>query len=82
MARPATGNADVVDMSGAFVGSGWRGPGQPRRRRSAASPSTYFDLLALTQFRVTINIDNRLMSDTSISREMHQLNEITSSPGD
>ncbi|HTM85539.1 MAG TPA: adenosine deaminase [Mycobacterium sp.] len=29
-----------------------------------------FDLLARTRFRVTVNTDNRLMSDTSMSREM------------
>ncbi|GFG72966.1 adenosine deaminase [Mycobacterium botniense] len=34
-----------------------------------------FDLLARTRFRVTINTDNRLMSDTSMSREMHRLVE-------
>jgi adenosine deaminase len=32
-----------------------------------------FDLLARARFRVTINTDNRLMSDTSMSREMHRL---------
>ncbi len=32
-----------------------------------------FDLLARTRFRVTVNTDNRLMSDTSMSREMHRL---------
>jgi adenosine deaminase len=34
-----------------------------------------FDLLARTRFRVTVNTDNRLMSDTSMSREMHRLVE-------
>ncbi|GBE65760.1 adenosine deaminase [Mycobacterium sp. MFM001] len=34
-----------------------------------------FDLLARARFRVTINTDNRLMSDTSMSREMHRLVE-------
>jgi adenosine deaminase len=34
-----------------------------------------FDLLARARFRVTINTDNRLMSDTSMSREMHRLAE-------
>ncbi len=34
-----------------------------------------FDLLARTRFRVTVNTDNRLMSDTSMSREMHGLVE-------
>ena len=32
-----------------------------------------FDLLARARFRVTINTDNRLMSDTSMSREMQRL---------
>ncbi|WP_104182956.1 adenosine deaminase family protein, partial [Mycobacterium avium] len=32
-----------------------------------------FDLLARTRFRVTVNTDNRLMSDTYMSREMHRL---------
>lgn len=32
-----------------------------------------FDLLARTRFRVTVNTDNRLMSNTSMSREMHRL---------
>lgn len=32
-----------------------------------------FDLLARLRFRVTVNTDNRLMSDTSMSREMFQL---------
>ncbi|BBY07423.1 adenosine deaminase [Mycobacterium noviomagense] len=34
-----------------------------------------FDLLARARFRVTINTDNRLMSDTSMSSEMHRLAE-------
>jgi adenosine deaminase len=34
-----------------------------------------FDLLARARFRVTVNTDNRLMSDTSMSREMHRLSE-------
>ncbi len=34
-----------------------------------------FDLLARLRFRVTVNTDNRLMSDTSMSREMFQLVE-------
>ena len=34
-----------------------------------------FDLLARARFRVTVNTDNRLMSDTSMSREMHRLVE-------
>ncbi|OBI45310.1 adenosine deaminase [Mycobacterium kyorinense] len=34
-----------------------------------------FDLLARARFRVTINTDNRLMSDTFMSREMHRLVE-------
>ena len=29
-----------------------------------------FDLLARARFRVTVNTDNRLMSDTTMSREM------------
>jgi len=32
-----------------------------------------FDLLARTRFRVTVNTDNRLMSDTTMSREMSVL---------
>ncbi|WP_072807233.1 adenosine deaminase [Rhodococcoides yunnanense] len=32
-----------------------------------------FDLLARLRFRVTVNTDNRLMSDTSMSREMYKL---------
>lgn len=32
-----------------------------------------FDLLARARFRVTVNTDNRLMSDTTMSREMHRL---------
>ena len=32
-----------------------------------------FDLLARARFRVTINTDNRLISDTSMSREMQRL---------
>ncbi|MFC8181839.1 MULTISPECIES: adenosine deaminase [Nocardiaceae] len=32
-----------------------------------------FDLLARLRFRVTVNTDNRLMSDTTMSREMHKL---------
>ncbi len=32
-----------------------------------------FDLLARTRFRVTVNTDNRLMSDTSMSMEMYRL---------
>ncbi|HEX5256280.1 MAG TPA: adenosine deaminase [Mycobacterium sp.] len=32
-----------------------------------------FDLLARARFRVTVNTDNRLMSDTFMSREMHRL---------
>ena len=32
-----------------------------------------FGLLARLRFRVTVNTDNRLMSDTTMSREMHQL---------
>uniref|UniRef100_UPI002453FF6E adenosine deaminase family protein n=1 Tax=Nocardia farcinica TaxID=37329 RepID=UPI002453FF6E len=32
-----------------------------------------FDLLARLRFRVTVNTDNRLMSDTSMSQEMHKL---------
>ncbi|MBV9353828.1 MAG: adenosine deaminase [Mycobacterium sp.] len=34
-----------------------------------------FDLLARARFRVTINTDNRLMSNTSMSREMQRLAE-------
>ncbi len=34
-----------------------------------------FDLLARTRFRVTVNTDNRLMSDTSMSLEMFRLVE-------
>jgi adenosine deaminase len=34
-----------------------------------------FDLLARSRFRVTVNTDNRLMSDTSMSCEMHRLVE-------
>jgi adenosine deaminase len=34
-----------------------------------------FDLLARSRFRVTVNTDNRLMSDTSMSLEMHRLVE-------
>ena len=34
-----------------------------------------FDLLARLRFRVTVNTDNRLMSDTSMSREMLRLVE-------
>lgn len=34
-----------------------------------------FDLLARLRFRVTVNTDNRLMSDTTMSREMFQLVE-------
>jgi adenosine deaminase len=34
-----------------------------------------FDRLARARFRVTINTDNRLMSDTTMSREMHRLVE-------
>lgn len=34
-----------------------------------------FDLLARTRFRVTVNTDNRLMSDTTMSQEMHRLVE-------
>ncbi|OBI45569.1 adenosine deaminase [Mycobacterium sp. E796] len=34
-----------------------------------------FDLLARTRFRVTVNTDNRLMSDTSMSLEMSRLIE-------
>ncbi|HEY3997003.1 MAG TPA: adenosine deaminase [Mycobacterium sp.] len=34
-----------------------------------------FDLLARTRFRVTVNTDNRLMSDTTMSLEMHRLVE-------
>ncbi|QNG19494.1 adenosine deaminase [Rhodococcus triatomae] len=34
-----------------------------------------FDLLARLRFRVTVNTDNRLMSDTSMSREMQRLAE-------
>jgi adenosine deaminase len=32
-----------------------------------------FDLLARARFRVTVNTDNRLMSDTTMSLEMHRL---------
>ncbi|SOJ53687.1 Adenosine deaminase [Mycobacterium simulans] len=34
-----------------------------------------FDLLARTRFRVTVNTDNRLISDTTMSLEMHRLVE-------
>lgn len=34
-----------------------------------------FDLLARLRFRVTVNTDNRLMSDTTMSLEMHRLIE-------
>ncbi len=34
-----------------------------------------FDLLARLRFRVTVNTDNRLMSDTSMTREMYRLVE-------
>ncbi|KJX75499.1 adenosine deaminase [Mycobacterium lepromatosis] len=34
-----------------------------------------FDLLSWARFRVTVNTDNRLMSDTSMSLEMHRLVE-------
>ncbi len=34
-----------------------------------------FDLLARTRFRVTVNTDNRLMSDTTMSMEMYRLVE-------
>ncbi|MGU3431613.1 adenosine deaminase [Actinomycetes bacterium M1A6_2h] len=34
-----------------------------------------FDLLARLRFRVTVNTDNRLMSDTSMTREMHALSQ-------
>jgi adenosine deaminase len=34
-----------------------------------------FDLLARQRFRVTVNTDNRLMSDTTMSAEMHHLVE-------
>lgn len=35
-----------------------------------------FDLLARLRFRVTVNTDNRLMSDTSMSREMLKLHQV------
>lgn len=34
-----------------------------------------FDLLARLRFRVTVNTDNRLMSDTTMTREMTRLVE-------
>ena len=34
-----------------------------------------FDLLARLRFRVTVNTDNRLMSDTDMTQEMHRLVE-------
>ncbi|WP_204080809.1 adenosine deaminase [Mycobacterium riyadhense] len=34
-----------------------------------------FDLLARTRFRVTVNTDNRLISDTTMTLEMHRLVE-------
>ncbi|OBI74272.1 adenosine deaminase [Mycobacterium asiaticum] len=34
-----------------------------------------FDLLARSRFRVTVNTDNRLMSDTTMSQEMSRLSE-------
>lgn len=34
-----------------------------------------FDLLARSRFRVTVNTDNRLMSDTTMSQEMQRLVE-------
>ena len=34
-----------------------------------------FDLLARSRFRVTVNTDNRLMSDTTMSQEMLRLVE-------
>ena len=43
---------------------------------AAESLATHpFDLLARLRFRVTVNTDNRLMSDTSMSREMAKLVE-------
>jgi adenosine deaminase len=46
--------------------------------QTGAAPSIAehpFDLLARLQFRVTVNTDNRLMSDTSMSQEMTRLVE-------
>lgn len=40
-----------------------------------------FDLLARTRFRVTVNTDNRLMSDTYMSREMHRLVRLSATDG-
>ena len=46
--------------------------------QTGAAPSIAehpFDLLARLRFRVTVNTDNRLMSDTSMSKEMFRLVE-------
>ncbi|GFG63023.1 adenosine deaminase [Mycobacterium kubicae] len=46
--------------------------------QTGAAPSIEehpFDLLARARFRVTVNTDNRLMSDTTMSLEMHRLAE-------
>ena len=46
------------------------------RRLVLGSTSPYRrDLLARLRFRVTVNTDNRLMSDTTMSREMFLLAE-------
>ena len=46
-----------------------------QRRCGARSPSTRSGCCAELRFRVTVNTDNRLMSDTSLSKEMTQLVE-------
>ena len=46
---------------------------RPARSRSIAEHP--FDLLARLRFRVTVNTDNRLMSDTTMSQEMLRLVE-------
>ena len=46
-----------------------------RPARSASIAEHPFDLLARLRFRVTVNTDNRLMSDTTMSQEMLRLVE-------
>ena len=62
-ARPPGGAGDVPDLERAH------------RSRAVDLPEHPIGLLTRLRYRVTVNTDNRLMSDITMSREMHNLVE-------
>ena len=74
------GGADLDAVAGMGAAGQWvaeRSRDWLRSWRAAAGLEDFhpFDLLARLRFRVTVNTDNRLMSDTTMSREMFRLVE-------